>query len=121
VTYAFTNTGSSACSLKGYPGFELLDTKGQKLKGVHVNRSEGTYFQKDMPPQQVILAPGAQALFQIAYNNGTRSPGQTCPESTKVEITPPNAYQHFTLTEHIQTCWGKLEVAPVRANVVPAK
>lgn len=121
VTYAFTNTGSSVCTLKGYPGFELLDTKGQKLKGVRVNWSEGTYFQKDMPPQQVTLAPGTQALFQIAYNNGTQYPGQSCPESTKVEITPPNAYQHFTLPEHIQTCWGKIEVTPVRAEVVPVK
>lgn len=119
ISYVFTNTSSSTCTLYGYPGFVLLDDKEQPLEGVKVIRSEGTYFQRAEPAQLVTLSPGAQASFQIAYHNATEYQGQSCPKSAKVEITPPNTYNHFILPEHIQLCRGNLKITPVRASVIP--
>ncbi|WP_392533933.1 DUF4232 domain-containing protein [Nostoc sp. C117] len=114
LTYAFTNNASSPCNLYGYPGLALLDAKDQPLQGIKVIRSKNTYFSSNQPRQQVTLAPGKQALFQIAYNH-ISSPEKNCPTSSKIEITPPNTYQHFTLTEQIKPCTGKVRVTPVRA------
>lgn len=114
LTYAFSNNASSPCNLYGYPGLALLDAKGQPLEGVKVIRSQDTYFSSKQPRQQVTLAPGTQASFQIAYNH-ISSPEEHCLMSSKIEITPPNAYQHFTLTEQIKPCTGKVRVTPVRA------
>ncbi|MEH1937221.1 MAG: DUF4232 domain-containing protein [Nostoc sp.] len=114
LTYAFTNNGSSPCTLNGYPGLALLDAKDQPLEGVKIIRSKDTYFSSQQPRQQVTLAPGKQASFQIAYNH-ISSPDKNCPMSSKIQITPPNAYQHFTLTEEIKPCTGKVRVTPVRA------
>ncbi|MEH2295907.1 DUF4232 domain-containing protein [Nostoc sp.] len=114
LTYAFTNNASSPCTLNGYPGLALLDAKGQPLEGVKVIRSKDTYFSSQQPRQQVTLASGKQASFQIAYNH-ISSPEKHCPMSSKIEITPPNAYQHFTLTEEIKPCTGKVRVTPVRS------
>ncbi|MEH2326978.1 MAG: DUF4232 domain-containing protein [Nostoc sp.] len=113
LTYAFTNNGSSPCTLIGYPGLSLLDAKDQPLQGIKVIRSRDTYFSSKQPRQQVTLAPGKQASFQIAYNH-VSSPKEQCPISSKIEITPPNAYEHFTLTEQIKPCTGKVRVTPVR-------
>jgi|GEM_PF-1774838 hypothetical protein len=114
LTYAFTNNSSSPCTLYGYPGLALLDAKDQPLEGVKVLRSKGTYFSSKQPRQEVTLAPGKQASFQVAYNH-ISSPQDNCPMSSKIEITPPNAYQHFTLTEEIKPCTGKVRVTPVQA------
>ncbi len=114
LTYAFTNNASSLCTLNGYPGLALLDAKDQPLQGIKVIRSKDTYLKSKQPRQQVTLAPGKQASFQIAYNH-ISSPQEQCPISSKIEITPPNAYQHFTLTEQIKPCTGKVRVTPVRA------
>jgi hypothetical protein len=114
LTYAFTNNGSSPCTLYGYPGLALLDEKGQPLKEVKIIRSQDTYFSSKQPRQKVTLAPGKQASFQIAYNHIT-SPEENCPTSSKIEITPPNAFQHFTLTEQIKPCTGKVRVTPVQS------
>ncbi|MEH1771336.1 MAG: DUF4232 domain-containing protein [Nostoc sp.] len=114
LTYAFTNNASSPCNLYGYPGLALLDAKDQPLQGIKVIRSKDTYFSSQQPRQQVTLAPGKQASFQIAYNH-ISSPDQNCPMSSKIQITPPNAYEHFTLTEQIKPCTGKVRVTPVRA------
>ncbi|MHC5609821.1 MAG: DUF4232 domain-containing protein [Nostoc sp.] len=114
LTYAFTNNASSPCTLKGYPGLALLDATGQPLEGIKVIRSKDTYFSSQQTRQKVTLAPGTQASFQIAYNH-ISSPDEHCSMSSKIEITPPNNYQHFTLTEQIKPCTGKVRVTPVRA------
>lgn len=114
LTYDFTNNASSPCNLYGYPGLGLLDAKDQPLQGIKVIRSQDTYFSSKQPRQQVTLAPGKQASFQIAYNH-ISSPDKNCPMSSKIQITPPNAYEHFTLTEQIKPCTGKVRVTPVRA------
>ncbi|OUL22657.1 hypothetical protein BV378_22250 [Nostoc sp. RF31YmG] len=116
LIYSFTNKGTSSCTLYGYPGLALLDAKDQPLGGIKVIRAKDTYFQNKQPPQQVTLATGEQASFQITYNH-IRSEGKSCPTSAKIEITPPNAYEHLTIPEQIDACTRQVKVTPVRAGV----
>jgi hypothetical protein len=116
IIYAFTNTSSSACTLYGYPKFELLNADGQPIKEVRVTRSQTTYFHKTQP-HLVTLAPTAQASFEIAYN--VIPDGQTCVKVDKVKITPPNADRFLTLTEQFTPCGNpraRIKITPVEAG-----
>lgn len=115
VSYAFTNISSSPCTLYGYPGFVPLDAKGQPLQGVKTTWSESNYMHHAQR-HRLTLTPGAQASFKVVYNH-ISSNGQSCPESAKVEITPPNTYHHFSLTEHLSPC-GEISVTPVEAGII---
>ncbi|MFB2771324.1 DUF4232 domain-containing protein [Pelatocladus sp. BLCC-F211] len=114
IIYAFTNKSSSPCNLYGYPGFVLLNSQNQPLKGVKVIRSP---IPQQQSPANITLAPNEQASFEIAYNH-IRDVGQTCPTSVKILITPPNAYHHFTLPETINACTGKVRVRPVQPGII---
>ena len=115
VNYAFTNTSSSTCALKGYPGLELLNAKNQPIKGIQINWTQSTYFYS-AKPQLVTLAPGAQAYFQAAFN---RIPaGQSCTTSSKLKITPPNAYRSLTLNDQLTVCGGRINLTPVQRGMI---
>ena len=116
-SYAFTNISSSPCTLYGYPGFVPLDAHGQPLAGVKVTRSESNYMHQAQP-HQLTLTPGAQASFVMVYRHARIDGyGHSCPESAKVEITPPNATGHFSLPEHLTLC-GTIFLTPVEAGIV---
>lgn len=114
-SYAFTNISSSPCTLYGYPGFVPLDADDRPLTGVEVTRSESNYMHHAQP-HQLTLTPGAQASFVIVYVHFS-SDGHSCPKSAKVEITPPNATDHFSLPEHLTPC-GPISLTPVEAGIV---
>lgn len=69
-------------------------------------------IQKILPPGKTSRPqnlPPERVGFVDLPNDGDSKIG------SKIEITPPNAYQHFTLTEEIKPCTGKVRVTPVRA------
>lgn len=118
VNYAFTNISNAPCTLTGYSGFILLNRAGRPVRGAHVIKGEGTYFQQAEPPQTVTLQPGGTAWFQIAYY--ACSGRGLCPVSTKVLITAPGTNRGFTLRERIEPSEGKVNLTPVR-NGLPQK
>lgn len=92
------NASAAACNLYGYPGMQMLTATGSALQ-TQVVRND-TMF--GLPPEQmVVLAPGAQAFFAVAFSDGTGYTGLSCPTSARVEITPPNAYTPATITWQI--------------------
>jgi Protein of unknown function (DUF4232) len=113
--YTFTNTSSSACTLSGYPGFKLLDINGRFLTGVKIKFSQNNYFHHTQQ-QPVSLIPKDRASFMVAVTRINRS-GQNCPSSAKVEITPPNANQHFTITEKLRSC-AVISITPIELGTI---
>jgi len=89
-TYTLVNTGSTTCTLYGYPGLQLLGASGQKL-ATEVIRTPGTAV-------TVKLAHDASAAFSLKYADSTGYGSESCPSSASLEITPPNAYHSLTLT-----------------------
>jgi hypothetical protein len=113
--YVFTNTSSSTCTLDGYPGFVLLDANGRSLTRINIKLSKHNYFHHTQQ-QRVSLAPSNRASFMVAYTRINRS-RQNCPSSAKVEITPPNVHQHFTIVEKLKPC-GAISITPIEAGII---
>ena len=112
--YAFTNTSSSPCTLKGYPRFEVLNKSGRIVRGGRA--ADGLTRMGDdakTSPRLVTIEPGKTATFLVYYNaGGAGHVGKPCPNYHKVKITAPGTRRGFVLREELQLC-GSLEVSPV--------
>jgi Protein of unknown function (DUF4232) len=113
--YVFTNNSSSTCTLSGYPGFVLLAANGRSLTGVKIKLSKHNYFHHTQQ-QSVSLTPSNRASFMVATTRINRS-GQNCPVSAKVEITPPDTNQHFTITEQLRSC-AVISITPIELGTI---
>jgi hypothetical protein len=114
--YSFTNQASASCTLYGYPGFQLLGQSDQPI-ATHVTWTPG-------PKRVIVLPPGGHAWFTMQYPAATGYGSLTCPTSSQLEVTPPNAYHSITVagrggtirayggtTENLQC--GSISVDPV--------
>lgn len=115
VTYTFTNSSQSPCTLNGYPKLELLNKAGRAIPGRHtVNKAKMFSDSDPVPPTDVTLEPGKTAIFMIYYNNGGAGyTGKPCPTYPKVRVTAPGTTKGFLLKQEIQTCI-KVEVSSIR-------
>ena len=109
--FVLENTSSKTCTLEGYPGMQMLDAKGNPMT-THVIRGSSVVVPA-IPVTLVTMAPGVRASFLWGYSDVANAMG-ACPTSTSVEVTPPNAYNHATLTMAMSPCEGKITVSPVR-------
>ncbi len=98
-----TNTGSSACSLYGYPGLGLQDA-AHHVRPAHTHWGS-TYFDQDQGRHLIVLSPGETASADFAYFSGTG--GSTDSVATYLEVTPPNAVKHLIV---------RIPGAPVRID-----
>jgi Domain of unknown function (DUF4232) len=113
--YAFKNNSASACTLKGYPRFELLNKSGGLLpKGRAINSRQ--LMGEDVPsaPRLVTIEAGKEATFRVYTNNGGAGyTGKGCPTSRKVRIVAPGTTQALILKDEIRSC-QKVQVSAVR-------
>jgi hypothetical protein len=113
--YILTNTSSSTCTLNGYPGFVLLDTKDREIEGVKVKLSKNNYFHRSQH-QRVSLDPGNRASFMASSTHISQS-RRNCASSVKVKITLPNAQQHFTIVGKLRSC-DVISITPIEAGII---
>jgi len=86
-----TNKGSSACTLRGFPGVNLIGTvKGKKNYSWSLVRQSLHY-------STVTLKPGGTAHFNLIYLPAVQGDGINI-NVTTIVITPPNDYKHAELT-----------------------
>jgi uncharacterized protein DUF4232 len=87
LTIDFTNTGSSSCTLYGYPGMSLANSGGPI--GASATRDPSH------SPTLVTLAPGAKANAVLRVADAQNYPSGTCsPDSSSfLLIYPPNQKQ----------------------------
>ena len=87
------NIGSSACTLRGFPGVNLIGTlKGKKNYSWSLARESVRY-------STVTLKPGGTAHFNLIYLPAAPGDGINISVTTIV-ITPPNDDKHAELTWH---------------------
>ena len=120
IDYAFKNTSSNSCTLKGYPRYELLSKAGTILpRGRAINSRQLPGDDTMMPAQLVTIAPGQEAWFRVHYNSGGAGyMGKPCPMSRKVRIVAPGTTRAFVVKEDISSC-RNVEVSAVRSGPVP--
>jgi hypothetical protein len=88
-----TNTGSGACSLKGYPGLGLQNARHHTVRSrTHWGP---TYFAADAGRHLIVLSPGETASASIGFVYAGR---RKAAHATYLEVTPPNAYNHAVIT-----------------------
>ena len=82
ITYMFTNTSATACTLRGFPGLQLLNASGQPLKTTTIRSSE--------TPSTITLQPRRHAWFDIEFPTQTGFDSLQCPTSAALAVIPPN-------------------------------
>ncbi len=111
TTVGLKSTSATPCILGGYPGLQLVSSAGTPLPTTVVRK--GNYSFTQMAPMTVTLANGQSAFFNIGYSDvptGTAA----CPTSASVEVTPPNAFDHLSVTAALSPCGGgTMTVSPV--------
>jgi hypothetical protein len=104
--YAFKNISSSACTLIGYPRFELLDGPGTVRPGGRaISSRQLSDDEVNQQPKLVTIAAGHEAGFRVSYNSGGAGyVGKPCPVYWRVRITAPGTTRRFLLRERITSC-----------------
>ncbi|MEV7129143.1 DUF4232 domain-containing protein [Streptomyces sp. NPDC093260] len=74
------NTGSTTCSMHGFPGVQLLGPDGLGDEGPDAARTDTT-------APAVTIAPGEETRFLLHYIPDTSGSGKTY---TRLAVTPPN-------------------------------
>lgn len=113
-----TDASSQTCTLYGYPGMQLLDTRGNPIPTMVV-RGQAHFPDAvaNAGPSTVTLTPGAQATFSLQYSDVPVGPETTCPASSKAEITPPTNTAYAVIALDIAPCDnGRVYVSPVYAS-----
>ena len=103
----FVNTGTTSCSMRGFPGVSILDQAGAQI-GQPATRegSEGA---------SVTLAPNGTASAILHTTNGAMS-GQGCtPPSASMRIYPPDNTAALVIPASFSVC-GTFSVGTVVAG-----
>ena len=116
VVLSLTNAGSTACSVRGYPGLTLRDADGDELDQVRTVEQLGNYFRAGQTPEAVELEPGAKAYFDLSYSAVPHENlGETrCPSVAEVIATAPDDTADIPLDLEIQPCGRQVRVSPLR-------
>ena len=113
----FTNTGSSTCTLYGYPGADVTND-GQYNFASYMN---ATRVSGGMTVKTVSLSPGSSASAMLEWDvnptNGEPASAANCAGMAGgyLEITPPNTTATDKSDPPLDMCAG-LEVFPVVAG-----
>ena len=116
--FQFTNDGSAACSLRGFPTVRLLDAAGRLLP-IKVVQTTQAYLWPAIPINTIELAPGGPAYFEAQVDTVPTS-GQACLTAAKTLVSPPQsgpAFAGFVFSDNLGSCDGSLYVSPVVARV----
>jgi len=119
MTVTMVNNGPGTCTMKGYPGMQLLDGSGNNLP-TNVLRGGGPGFLNPaagQPPALVTLTSGQQASFSLSYEDVPVGTETSCPMSAKTLVTPPNDTAHAVIAFQADPCGGgTIHVSPVYAS-----
>jgi hypothetical protein len=92
-----TNKGSSACTMDGFPGVDLVGVvNGQQNYTWPLARSSASY-------SEVTLQPGGTAHFDLTYLVGASGNSGNITVA-KMVVTPPNAYSQA------EVAWSQLVI-----------
>lgn len=111
----FTNGGTSACTLYGFPGVSLTNSSGAQI-GAAATRNPSK------PSTLITLAPGAKASATLGVANAENYPASACKPTpaAKLKVFPPNQTQAvelpFTATGCAVSSTHQLSVTAVTAG-----
>jgi Protein of unknown function (DUF4232) len=114
VAILFKDTGTSECSLFGYPGVAALNSSGQQV--AQAQRTPTGYLggleTGSTTPPVVVLSPGAVASALIEGTDVPVGTATSCTTYPALLVTPPTSTQSERLTVSMPGC-SPVEVHPV--------
>jgi hypothetical protein len=114
-TLLLRNTGSAACTLRGYPGVSFVDAHGHRL-GIPAGR-EGP------AGATVTLRPGASAGARLTIADvGVYPPAECRPtRASGLRVYPPGETAALYVPHALRVCRGDERVATTGAVVAPGR
>jgi hypothetical protein len=100
----FTNTGTSTCALRGYPGVSVLDTAHRQIGPAATRTGESS--------STVTLAPAHSTVAVIRTANGPIG-GPCLRTGTYLRIYPPASHTAVLVPAHWTICSGIFQTGPV--------
>ena len=107
----FTNTGSTSCTLYGYPGVSLVSGPPYTQIGLAARRSTTT------PVKLITLAPGATANAMLQIVDALNYPPSSCSptKATYLRVYPPNQKAPVYLPAASQGCAKPVQILSIGA------
>jgi len=122
ATFRLRNVSPRNCTLRGYPGAELLNAAGHTIP-THLERGHGFFPDTLLVPRQVLLKPGTSAQFGLGFaDNNEYVGGRPCPSAAWLKSAPPNASGALRIAltgsahPRFAPCGGQLVASPVYAG-----
>jgi hypothetical protein len=111
---SFTNTGHAACTMKGWPGVQLVDKSGHPV-ATNDQRVNGFGTNQNTPPSTVSVSPGGSAYFGVETEDVC---SDTAPQPTSAMLAiPPNQTQQLKASADTSFCPNPtVQVTPVRSK-----
>jgi Protein of unknown function (DUF4232) len=119
VLLTLQNRSAVSCTLRGYPGLQLVAPDGRLLPTTASPATTGGGVFPAVVPHRVALAPGAFASSELSYGDnpsGTASDepyAVACPTSAWLRVTLPGTREYGTAAVALGACSGRLEVSPI--------
>jgi Protein of unknown function (DUF4232) len=112
-TVVFTNHGTAACTLFGYPGVSYVDAGGA-LIGKPASEDAGK-------KKTITLAPGGQANALLRQPEAGNFPPSSCHQTTadRLRVYPPGERKPLFVPDAVQVCstaTGRAGIGPVLAG-----
>ncbi len=64
------------------------------------------------------LTSKGYASFAYATSDGPVASGSTCLTPARIEVTPPNAFDHLVIPEKMPDCGPNVQVSAVTAGIL---
>jgi hypothetical protein len=100
IPIVFTNIGTTACTLYGYPGVAMLDSQGEQV--VQATRTLTGYLggleSGNTTPPVVTLLPLQSASALVEGLDAPQNGATTCPIYPAFQVTPPGATASMTVS-----------------------
>ena len=108
TTVVLRNAGTQSCTLLGYPGVSLVDSRRRQI-GRAASRDPGVV-------SLVTLLPGGAASTLVHTLNPGVGTTKCLPPSAALRIYPPGGLTALYVPAHLSECLGTLGVLPVVAG-----
>jgi len=108
TTVALRNSSGAACSITGYPGISLIDSRYRQI---------GRAARWDpRPVRRVLLLPGGAASTMIRSLNPGVGTTDCLPPSAALRIFPPDERVPLFVPARLSECLGSLSILPFVAG-----
>lgn len=121
---SFTNEGTAACTLNGYPGVSLIGANAQARSPFRILQDPGPYYGEASAIEPVRLEPDQSAYFDLVTTVVSGEvPGETepCPAVVAVRVSPPGDTGSAQTPLALNPCNQRARVTPFRPTADPVR